>query len=80
MPQFSVTLRHTPLYSKTVLFCYYHMYRTLTNPKLLRRLPHRGIVFNNIIGNIHRTLFDIILQEKTPQNIFLHCMKYSEGV
>ena len=34
MPQFSVTLRSTPLYSKTILFCYYHMYRTLTNPKL----------------------------------------------
>ena len=80
MPQFSVTLRSTSLYSKTVLFCYYRMYRTLTNPKLLRRLPHRGIVLNNIVGNVHCTLFNIVLQEKTPQNTFLHCMKYSEGL
>ena len=66
--------------TQTVLFCYYRMYRTLTYPKLLRRLPHRGIVLNNIIGNVHRTLFDIIFQKETPQNTFLHCMKWSEGL
>ena len=73
---FPIILPPTP----TVLFCYYRMYCGLWNSKLFRRLPHRGIVLNNIIGNVHRTLFDIIFQKETPQNTFLHCMKWFEGL
>ena len=56
------------------------MDRTLTNPKPLRRLPHRSIVLNNIVGNLDCTFLNIIFQKGTPQNTFLHCMKYSEGL
>ena len=52
------------------------MYRTLTNAESPSRLPYRGIVFNNIISNIDCSLLDIIFQRKSPQNAFLHCMKY----
>lgn len=54
----------------TVLFYYYHMYPTLANSKLLHRVPHHGIIFNNIVGNVHHTFFNIVFQEKTPQNTF----------
>lgn len=63
---------------QTVLFYYYPMYPTIANSKLLHRMPHHGIIFNNIIGNVHHTFFNIVLQEKTPQNTFLHYLKYSE--
>ena len=59
---------------------YVLMYRTLTDPKLFRRLPYRRIVFNNIVGNIDCAFLDIIFQRKSPQNTFLHCMKYFEGI
>ena len=42
------------------------MYRALTHPKLLRRLPHRGLVLNDIICDLNRPLLNIILQEKSP--------------
>ena len=34
--------------------CYIFMYRTLTNPKLLRRLPDCGIAVYDVIGNGYR--------------------------
>ena len=52
--------------------------RALAYPKFLRRLPHRGIVVYDVIGNGNSPLFDIILQKKTPQNSFLQSMKNSE--
>ena len=45
------------------------MYRTLTDPKLLRRLPHRRAVLYNIICNLHGSLFNIIFQKNPPANI-----------
>ena len=61
-------------------FCDILMYRRLANPKLLRRLPDGGIVFDNIISNINCSFLNIILQKKSPQNTFLHCMKCSGGL
>ena len=46
------------------------MYRTLTNPKFLRRLPHRSLCFYNILCNLNRPFFDIIFQGKIPRT---HC-------
>ena len=45
---------------------YIFMYRRFADPKGLCRLVHCCIVVNNIAGNIHGTLFDIILQKKSP--------------
>ena len=45
------------------------MYRTLADPELLRRLPHRRLRFNNVGRNLYRPLFNIIFQGKTPANI-----------
>lgn len=57
------------------------MYRTLTDPISLRRLPHRGIVVNNIVGNTDGTFFDIILQRNTPVGYFLLLYEgFSEGM
>ena len=52
-----------------VLYYYFYMYRTLADPELLRRLPHRRLRFNNVGRNLHRPLFNIIFQGKTPANI-----------
>ena len=46
------------------------MYRTLTNPKFLRRLPHRSLCLYNILCNLNRPFFDIIFQGKIPRT---HC-------
>ena len=54
---------------KKVLYCYDYMYRTLTDPKLLRCLPHRRAVFYNIICNLHGSLLNIIFQKNPPANI-----------
>ena len=43
------------------------MYRTLTDSKLFGGLPHRRICLNNIIGNLHCPLFNIILQREIPR-------------
>lgn len=42
------------------------MYRRFTHPKLLCRLPHCGLVLDDIVCDLHRPLFNIILQEKSP--------------
>lgn len=54
---------------KKVLYCYDYMYRTLADPKPLRRLPHRRAVLYNIICNLHGSLFNIIFQKNPPANI-----------
>ena len=45
------------------------MYCTLTDPKLLRRLSHRRIVFYYIISDLHGSLLNIIFQKNPPANI-----------
>ena len=45
------------------------MYRTLTDPKLFRCLPHRRIVLYNIIRNLHGSFLNIIFQKNPPANI-----------
>ena len=57
------------LSTQTVLYYHFYMYRTLADPELLRRLPHRRLRFNNVGRNLHRPLFNIIFQGKTPANI-----------
>ena len=56
------------------------MYRALADAEGLRCLPHCGIMVDDIVSNGDRSFLNIILQEVTPQNTFLHCMKYSEGL
>ena len=45
------------------------MYRTLADPKLLRRLPHSRVIFYNIISNLHGSFLNIIFQKNPPANI-----------
>ena len=45
------------------------MYRTLTDPKLLRRLPHSRVIFYNIISNLHGSFLNIIFQKNPPAYI-----------
>ena len=45
------------------------VHRTLTDPKLLRSLPHSRIILYNIYGNLHGPLLNIILQKTPPANI-----------
>ena len=42
------------------------MYRRLTDPELLRRLPHRSFCFYDIARNFYCTLLDIIFHDKIP--------------
>ena len=51
------------------------MYRRLTDPKLLRRLPHRSFCFYDIARNFYCTLLNIILQGNPPIVVFLQCMR-----
>ena len=64
------------LFSKqNILFCYNRMYRTLTYPKRHRRLPHRRLIFNNIISNLNRSLLDIIFHKNPCIVCFLQSMQ-----
>lgn len=45
------------------------MYRTLTDPKLLRRLPHSRVILYNIISNLHGSFLNVIFQKNPPANI-----------
>ena len=65
---------------RTVLYCYFHMYRTLADPKFLCCLTHRSLRFNYIIRNFHCPLFNIILQKNPSACIFLQCMQRDFGV
>lgn len=60
---------------RTVLYCYFHMYRTLADPEFLCCLTHRSPRFNYIIRNFHCPLFNIILQKNPSACIFLQCMQ-----
>ena len=51
------------------------MYRTLTNPKRRRRLPHRRLIFNDIISNLNRSLFNIIFHKNPCIVCFLQSMQ-----
>ena len=52
-----------------VLYYHFYMYRTLTDPELLRSLPHSRIILYYIYGNFHSPLLNIILQKTPPANI-----------
>ena len=52
---------------RTVLFCYFYMYCTLTDPKFFRRLSYCRFCFYYVMCNLHCTFFDIILQRKIPR-------------
>ena len=45
--------------------------RALAYPKFLRRLPHRGIVVYDVIGDGYRTFFNILLQNESPEDFFI---------
>lgn len=45
------------------------MYRTLADPKLLRRLPHSRVILYNIISNLHGSFLNVIFQKNPPANI-----------
>ena len=45
------------------------MYRTLTDPKLFRSLPHSRVILYNIISNLHGSFLNIIFQKNPPANI-----------
>lgn len=51
------------------------MYRTLANTKLLRCLPHGGIVVYDVVGNGYCTFFDIFLHGFPPENVFYILLK-----
>ena len=61
------------------------MYGTLTNPKRLRRLPHRCLILNDIICNLYCPFLDIILHLFTPAlivftmyaEVYFHILKLS---
>lgn len=56
------------------------MYRTLTDPELFRRIPHRCSILNNIIRYPKYTLFYVIFQGISPEMLFLQCMRVLETV
>lgn len=45
------------------------MYRTLTDPELLRRLPHSRIILYDIISNLHGSFLNVIFQKNPPANV-----------
>ena len=52
------------------------MYRTLTNPKLLRGLTHSGFMFDDIICDFYCPLLNIIFHKNNPCiNCFLQSMQ-----
>ncbi len=57
-------------YFSIVLFCYNRMYRRFTDSKCLGSLPYSRIVLNDIAGDIHSPLFNIILQRKPLRTLF----------
>ena len=63
-------------FSSIVLYCYNHMYRTLTNPKFLRGLAHSGFMFDDIICNFYCPLLNVIFHKNNPCiNCFLQSMQ-----
>ena len=64
---------------RIVLFRYNHMYRTLANPKRLRRQPDRGIALDDIICNLNCTFLDIFLHD-VPLRMFFTSYEGMGGV
>ena len=56
------------------------MYRALAHSKFFRSLPDSCFIFDNIICDFHRPLFNIILQKNPSACIFLQCMQRDFGV
>ena len=52
-------------------FCQILMYCGFAYPKFLRRLPYRGIVVYDVIGDGYRTFFNILLQNESPEDFFI---------
>ena len=59
-------------FSSTVLYCYNRMYRTLAHSEFLRSLPDSCFIFDNIICDFHRPLFNIILHRKPLHSLFFY--------
>ena len=57
------------------LFCYIHMYSTLTNPELFCRLPYCRIIFYDICCDFNGSFLNIIFHKYSPRHIFLQCMQ-----
>ena len=66
--------------TQTVLYYYFYMYRTLTDPKLLRRLPHSRVILNYIISNLHGSFLNVIFQKNPPANIVFTMYAGGRGV
>ena len=56
------------------------MYRTLADPKLLRRLPHSRVILNYIISNLHGSFLNVIFQKNPPANIVFTMYAGGRGV
>ena len=56
------------------------MYRRLTDPELLRRLPHRSFCFYDIARNFYCTLLNIILHDKTGVHYFYNVCRGFGGM
>ena len=61
-------------FSSTVLYCYNHMYRTLTNPKFLCGLTHSGFMFDDIICDFYCPLLNVIFHKNNP---CINCFLFS---
>ena len=63
------------LSTQTILFYYYHMYGTFTYPEFFCSLPHRRLMFNNIICDLYCPFLNIIFHTKPLHSLFLQCMQ-----
>ena len=50
-------------------FGHIFMYRTLTDPEPLRRLPHSRAILYYIFSNLHGSFLNILFQKNPPANI-----------
>ena len=58
--------------SPTVLYCYNHMYRRLTNSILFCRLTHRCIIVYDISCNFHCPFLDITFHKNSPHSLLFY--------
>ena len=56
------------------------VHRAFADTEGFRRLTHRGVVVDDIIGYPYSSFFNIVFQRKAPQDTFLQCMKVAEGL
>ena len=66
--------------SHSFLFCYIYMYGTFTHSKLLRRLPHRSLMLDNISCDFYRPLFNILFHKNPCIICLLNSMLSSKRV